>query len=81
MSKTGEVNLKYLDIRVCAQNDSDMLSFLKLCGIIQGAGEAGHGTKIDVFVDGDGSGRYNFTIDNKKIPSLPERDKTLWLGE
>jgi hypothetical protein len=78
----------YADIRVAAQNEEDLKSFTNLCCIIQGAGDLGAGRTVRVFIDGDGSGRYNFQIrdaDNqlRDFPSnndWPE-EATLWLGE
>lgn len=78
----------YTDIRVHAVCEEDLLSFLKLCTIIQGAGHKGSGRKIPIMVDGDGSGRYEFQLlkidgSTENLPSRHDwpEDQVLWLGE
>lgn len=79
--------MKYIDIRVSANCEEDMASFLRLCSVIQGAGEKGEGRNIKIFVDGDGSGRYCFYQIDKNgetgdmFPFSPAIENTLWLGE
>lgn len=82
----------YADIRIAAQSNEDLLSFLKFCSIVQGAGDIGAGRSVKVFVDGDGSGRYLFQVLDQtqeqvdivsNVPSTREwtGETTLWLGE
>jgi len=78
----------YADIRVYAQCEEDLQSFINLCAIAQGAGEQGHCRPIKVVVDGDGSGQYKFeSIDpnGKREPFLSntvwKEEDSLWLGE
>ena len=78
----------YADIRVHAQCQEDLESFMTFCAIAQGAGEQGHGRPIKVMVDGDGSGRYKFESidpDGHKTPfpsnTVWKEEDTLWLGE
>ena len=78
--------MQYVDIRVLATSEADLRDFIKLCGVIQEAGIEGSGKNISIFVDGDGSGRFEFSLidsdDLKPIPNLEwDSQNTLWLGE
>lgn len=73
-----------VELRVSAQNEEDMLSFLRFCGAVQNAGSKGSCESFEVVVDGDGSGRYSFAINTETgwqmVPSC-EVKSPLWLGE
>ena len=78
----------YADIRVYAQSEEDLLSFVTFCSIVQGAGDQGAGRPIKVMVDGDGSGRYKFEaiapdgyLDPFQSNYVWKEKDTLWLGE
>ena len=74
---------KYIDIRITAISDDDLLDFIALCMAIQYAGDKGSNETFTVVVDGDGSGRLSFKdiSRNKDIPSmLPENNK-IYIGE
>ena len=73
----------YADFRVTARSMEDLLMFVRLCSVIQHAGDIGHCATLKVVVDGDGSGRYKFSVDGEDLPSNKDWDEkdTLWLGE
>lgn len=77
--------MKYIDIRVSALSEEDLVSFIRLCGIIQGAGEKGEGREFKIFVDGDGSGTFKFqSLEDGKPKDFESFDlpkDVLWLGE
>ena len=61
---------KRLDISITA-NETDLLEFMRLCGVIQFLGEVGSSREIKLFIDGDGSARFKFLLNNEFIPSTP----------
>ena len=76
----------YADFRIKAQCKEDMVSLMRLFAVIQHAGEVGTCKSLNVVVDGDGSGHYEFQLkENGKFHDIPsvERDdkKPIWLGE
>lgn len=73
----------YADVRVSAQCEEDLMSFLKLCSVIQAAGDKGHCSDLNVVVDGDGSGHYKFKVNGTKLPSNYNWNEknAIWLGE
>jgi len=80
-----------MNIKVTANCDEDMVSFLRLCTMIQECGRRGSGRTFKVVVDGDGSGKYTFYSENKdkefeQFPFMDEYDDSdeeikIWLGE
>lgn len=75
---------EYVDIRVVGHGP-ELDEFLKLCQLIQTCGTYGASRKINVSVDGDGSGKLSFSLITKdkdllEVPAIPhdvftERDK------
>lgn len=61
---------KYLDIRVTALSDEDLNDFLILLRKINECGIQGMNRTIEVQVDGDGSGQYDFNIDGISINDM-----------
>lgn len=86
---------KYLDIRVTALSDEDIKDFLVLLRMISECGKRGMSRTINVHVDGDGSGNYEFDIikganvdhiiklDEKEVNRVSEGDANfeIYLGE
>jgi hypothetical protein len=58
---------KFIDLRVEA-NETDLMDFVKMCGIVQYLGAVGASREIRLKIDGDGSARFNFYIEGQKIP-------------
>lgn len=58
---------KFIDIRVTALSDEDLVDFYKLLSKIQYCGDIGANRKIPIQVDGDGSGQYSFELHTKEI--------------
>jgi hypothetical protein len=83
----------YSDIRVTALCNEDMQEFYRLLQTIQSLGVMGANRKIDLSVDGDGSGRYGFYwIENSPLKSKtkpfpppkqfdPDNLQPIYLGE
>ncbi|MBW3545392.1 MAG: hypothetical protein KY428_07310 [Bacteroidetes bacterium] len=59
---------KYIDIRV-EGNEDNLKEFIKMCGMFQYLGGIGSSREMTIFVDGDGSARFNFEIAGNKIPA------------
>lgn len=69
-------------IEVIATSQEDLKDFIRLLSCIQYCGRKGTSGNLNLMVDGDGSGRYNFLIDGKEIPTVAELPtETIWLGE
>lgn len=59
-----------LDLSIIA-NETDLQEFVKLCGLIQFLGQVGSSREVRLFIDGDGSARFKFTVNDELIPSSP----------
>lgn len=59
---------KYIDMRVEA-NETDLIEFVRICGVIQFLGNIGASRQLEIYVDGDGSARFTFYMNEEKIPS------------
>lgn len=74
--------MKYIDIRVTAQTDDDLVSFLQLLSAIQHLGVIGSSEELKVIVDGDGSGSPSFDIiENNKTKTLPNPVNREWFED
>jgi len=68
---------KTMTLKVVARNKTELVEFLRVCGAIQWCGRAGASRDIPVSVDGDGSGRLAFWLEDEngkpiEIPNIPE---------
>ena len=73
-------------VKITACCEEDMVSLFRTFKAIQGAGERGQGRNINLFVDGDGSGRYKFSLvlpdgTTQNFKSSEQPKNTIWLGE
>ncbi len=74
--------MRYIDIRVIAPSDSDILDFIALCSAIQYAGDTGSNITFTVTVDGDGSGKLSFkNLAGGSIPSMIPNNNKIYIGE
>lgn len=79
--------MNYIDIRVIALTEEDVINFLDLCKVIQDAGDRGAGKIITVHCDGDGSGVPSFMVKQgeefeKLVPGEGARYvNAIYLGE
>lgn len=50
-------------------NETDLIEFVRVCGVIQFLGNIGASRTLELYVDGDGSARFSFYMNGEKIPS------------
>ena len=75
----------FINLKVIATSKADIEDFLQLCGVIQHLGEVGVSRKISLVIDGDGSGRFTFSLGGEELIPSSNIDignlPTIWLGE
>jgi hypothetical protein len=61
------------NLEVTAPSEEHAVKLLKMCGFVQYLGSIGASRKFEVFCDGDGSARFTFSVNGKKLPSWSDQ--------
>lgn len=75
---------KYINLKVIAMSETELSEFLGLCSVIQYLGEAGANREVKLRIDGDGSARFKFFVNDEELttPNLDANNlPSIYIGE